>query len=127
MMSAVNCLFIFVTRVIHYRGNFVSHDFSAAGLVSFGVFSLTIDLRAIDCLFLILLGYRVVLTCIISISMRRLSGEVIIILCHHHHHHLYLCLNLYRHHQSLTASSYLLESHIWLDSESKKQYTICIH
>jgi hypothetical protein len=58
MMSAVNCLFIFVIRVIHYRGNFVSHDFSA-GLVSFGVFSLTIDLRAIICLFLILLGYRV--------------------------------------------------------------------
>lgn len=58
MMSAVNCLFIFVIRVIHYRGNFVSHDFSA-GLVSFGVFSLTIDLRAINCLFLILLGYRV--------------------------------------------------------------------
>ncbi|MCD6038105.1 MAG: hypothetical protein K0S67_1994 [Nitrososphaeraceae archaeon] len=58
MMPAVNCLFIFVIRVIHYRGNFVSHDFSA-GLVSFGVFSLTIDLRAINCLFLILLGYRV--------------------------------------------------------------------
>jgi hypothetical protein len=58
MMSAVNCLFIFVIKVIHYRGNFVSHDFSA-GLVSFGVFSLTIDLRAINCLFLILLGYRV--------------------------------------------------------------------
>jgi hypothetical protein len=58
MMSAVNCLFIFVIKVIHYRGNFVSHDFSA-GLVSFGVFSLTIDLRAINCLFLILLGDRV--------------------------------------------------------------------
>jgi hypothetical protein len=57
-MSAVNCLFIFVIKVIHYRGNFVSHDFSA-GLVSFGVFSLTIDLRAINCLFLILLGDRV--------------------------------------------------------------------
>ena len=62
---------------------------------------------------------KLVLTCIISISMRRLLGVIIIILCyHHHHHHLYLCLDLYRHHESLTAS-YLLESHIWLDSESK--------
>jgi hypothetical protein len=56
-MSAVNCLFIFVIRVIHYRGNFVSHDFSA-GSVSFGVFSLTIDLL-LTVYSLILLGYRV--------------------------------------------------------------------
>jgi hypothetical protein len=57
MMSAVNCLFIFVIRVIHYSGNFVSHDFSA-GSVSFGVFSLTIDLL-LTVYSLILLGYRV--------------------------------------------------------------------
>ena len=41
-------------------------------------------------------------------SMRQLLGEVVInILCHYHH-------------QGLTAS-YLLESHVWLDSDPKKQ------
>jgi hypothetical protein len=117
MMSAVNCLFIFVIRVIHYRGNFVSHDFSA-GLVSFGVFSLTIDVRAINCLFLILLGYRVG-----SNLYYFYKYETIIRRSYYYSLPSPSSLsvsvsNLYRHHQSLTAS-YLLESHIWLDSDSK--------